>query len=82
MIERLSRGPASVHGLTEPFALSQQMINIGRRAHFTERNINHENALVFPIQFHLPDKSGGLNGSTQHSGPNPICIENKGQIAR
>src|SRR6202022_776072 len=26
MIERLSRGPASVHGLTEPFALSQQMI--------------------------------------------------------
>ena len=27
MIERLSRGPASVHGLTEPFALSQQMIS-------------------------------------------------------
>src|ERR1700732_3746333 len=24
------------------------------------------NALVLPIQFHLPDKSGGLNGSTQH----------------
>ena len=27
MIQRLSRGPASVHGLTEPFALSQQMIS-------------------------------------------------------
>jgi len=27
MIERLSRGPASVHKLTEPFALSQQMIS-------------------------------------------------------
>ena len=27
MIERLSRGPASVHELTEPFALSQQMIS-------------------------------------------------------
>jgi DNA-binding transcriptional ArsR family regulator len=27
MIERLSRGPASVHGLTQPFALSQQMIS-------------------------------------------------------
>ena len=27
MIERLSHGPASVHGLTESFALSQQMIS-------------------------------------------------------
>ena len=27
MVEQLSRGPASVHGLTEPFALSQQMIS-------------------------------------------------------
>ena len=27
MIKRLSRGPASVHGLTKPFALSQQMIS-------------------------------------------------------
>src|SRR5579884_3029098 len=27
MIERLSHGPASVHGLTKPFALSQQMIS-------------------------------------------------------
>ena len=27
MVERLSRGPASVHGLTAPFALSQQMIS-------------------------------------------------------
>ena len=27
MVEKLSRGPASVHGLTEPFALSQQMIS-------------------------------------------------------
>ena len=27
MIARLSRGPASVHGLTESFALSQQMIS-------------------------------------------------------
>ena len=27
MIERLSQSPASVHGLTEPFALSQQMIS-------------------------------------------------------
>ena len=27
MIERLSNGPATVHGLTEPFALSQQMIS-------------------------------------------------------
>ena len=27
MIERLAQGPASVHGLTEPFALSQQMIS-------------------------------------------------------
>ena len=27
MVERLSRGSASVHGLTEPFALSQQMIS-------------------------------------------------------
>ena len=27
MIERLSRGPASVHGLREPFSLSQQMIS-------------------------------------------------------
>jgi DNA-binding transcriptional ArsR family regulator len=27
MVERLSHGPASVHGLTEPFALSQQMIS-------------------------------------------------------
>jgi DNA-binding transcriptional ArsR family regulator len=27
MIERLSRGPAPVHGLTEPFSLSQQMIS-------------------------------------------------------
>ena len=27
MIERLSHGPASVHGLTEPLALSQQMIS-------------------------------------------------------
>src|SRR2546422_9946898 len=27
MIERLSHGPASVHGLTEPFSLSQQMIS-------------------------------------------------------
>jgi DNA-binding transcriptional ArsR family regulator len=27
MVERLSLGPASVHGLTEPFALSQQMIS-------------------------------------------------------
>ena len=27
MIKRLSHGPATVHGLTEPFALSQQMIS-------------------------------------------------------
>jgi DNA-binding transcriptional ArsR family regulator len=27
LIERLSHGPASVHGLMEPFALSQQMIS-------------------------------------------------------
>ena len=27
MLKRLSRGPATVHGLTEPFALSQQMIS-------------------------------------------------------
>jgi DNA-binding transcriptional ArsR family regulator len=27
MVEQLSRGPASVHGLTAPFALSQQMIS-------------------------------------------------------
>jgi DNA-binding transcriptional ArsR family regulator len=27
VIERLSHGPASVHGLTEPFALSQQMMS-------------------------------------------------------
>ncbi|HEX4006517.1 MAG TPA: transcriptional regulator [Acidobacteriaceae bacterium] len=27
MIERLSHGPASVHRLTEPFLLSQQMIS-------------------------------------------------------
>jgi DNA-binding transcriptional ArsR family regulator len=27
MIQRLSHGPASVHGLTEPFDLSQQMIS-------------------------------------------------------
>ena len=27
MVEALSRGPASVHGLMEPFALSQQMIS-------------------------------------------------------
>jgi len=27
MIKRLSRSPASVHGLTEPFALSQQAIS-------------------------------------------------------
>ncbi|HUA93616.1 MAG TPA: metalloregulator ArsR/SmtB family transcription factor [Terracidiphilus sp.] len=27
MIEQLSHGPASVRGLTEPFALSQQMIS-------------------------------------------------------
>jgi DNA-binding transcriptional ArsR family regulator len=27
MVEQLSRGPASVHSLTEPFALSQQMIS-------------------------------------------------------
>jgi DNA-binding transcriptional ArsR family regulator len=27
MIERLSQGPASVHGLTESFAVSQQMIS-------------------------------------------------------
>jgi len=27
MVERLSRGPASVTGLMEPFALSQQMIS-------------------------------------------------------
>ncbi len=27
MVERLSHGPASVRGLTEPFALSQQMIS-------------------------------------------------------
>lgn len=27
MIERLAHGPASVRGLTEPFALSQQMIS-------------------------------------------------------
>ena len=27
MVEQLARGPASVHGLTEPFDLSQQMIS-------------------------------------------------------
>ena len=27
MVQTLSRRPASVHGLTEPFALSQQMIS-------------------------------------------------------
>lgn len=27
IVERLSLGPVSVHGLTEPFALSQQMIS-------------------------------------------------------
>jgi hypothetical protein len=27
MVEKLSRGPASVHGLTKPFPLSQQMIS-------------------------------------------------------
>src|SRR5208282_228646 len=27
LIKRLSQGPASVHGLTKPFALSQQMIS-------------------------------------------------------
>ncbi len=27
MIQRLSHGPASVHGLTESFAISQQMIS-------------------------------------------------------
>lgn len=27
MVQRLSHGPLTVHGLTEPFALSQQMIS-------------------------------------------------------
>ena len=27
MVQRLSHGPETVHGLTEPFALSQQMIS-------------------------------------------------------
>ena len=27
MVERLSHGPVSVHGLTEPFEISQQMIS-------------------------------------------------------
>jgi DNA-binding transcriptional ArsR family regulator len=27
MVQRLSRGPATVHGLTEPFPISQQMIS-------------------------------------------------------
>ncbi len=27
MIQRLAQGPATVHGLTEPFRLSQQMIS-------------------------------------------------------
>ena len=27
MVKRLAHGPVSVHGLTEPFALSQQMIS-------------------------------------------------------
>ena len=27
MVERLTRGPETVHGLTEPFELSQQMIS-------------------------------------------------------
>lgn len=27
MVHRLARGPVSVHGLAEPFALSQQMIS-------------------------------------------------------
>ena len=27
MVKRLARGPASVHVLTEPFALSQQMVS-------------------------------------------------------
>jgi len=27
LVKRLSRSPATVHGLTEPFALSQQMIS-------------------------------------------------------
>jgi len=27
MIQRLANGPATVHGLTQPFALSQQMIS-------------------------------------------------------
>ena len=27
MVEQLSRGPVSIHGLTEPFGLSQQMIS-------------------------------------------------------
>ena len=27
MIDRLTRGPATIHSLTEPFALSQQMIS-------------------------------------------------------
>ena len=27
LVKRLSRSPASVHGLTEPFSLSQQMIS-------------------------------------------------------
>ncbi|HET7103718.1 MAG TPA: metalloregulator ArsR/SmtB family transcription factor [Terracidiphilus sp.] len=27
MVRRLARGPVSVHGLTEPFAISQQMIS-------------------------------------------------------
>lgn len=27
MVKRLTRGPATIHALTEPFALSQQMIS-------------------------------------------------------
>jgi hypothetical protein len=35
------------------------------------------NALLLTIQFNLPDKSGGLNGSMQHSSRTRLALETK-----
>jgi hypothetical protein len=40
------------------------------------------NALVFTIQFHLPDKLGGFNGSMQHLDQTHIAMKTKAKDAR
>src|SRR5580692_4362151 len=56
---------------------NRPLAECAQRPVFTGLNISPAKRASVPIQFHLPDKSGGFNGSRQHSARTRLALKTK-----